>query len=108
MKQISLVLLITLVSACASKPPAAISKDPPENLTLTRVRMDIDRYIGSEVRWGGVISKVENKTDRTWVEIIRLNLRDNAGRLRAARVTAVLSPVSINSSIPWFTRPGAR
>ena len=65
------------MSACASKPPEAISKDPPENLTLTRVRMDIDRYIGSEVRWGGVISKVENKADRTWVEIIRLNLRDN-------------------------------
>lgn len=77
MKQISLVFLIAVISACASKPPEAISKDPPQNLTLTRVRMDIDSYVGSEVRWGGVISKVENKTDRTWIEIIRLNLRDN-------------------------------
>ena len=74
-------MMLTLLTACASKPPAAISKNPPANLTLTQVRMDIDRYIGSEVRWGGVISKVENKADHTWIEIVRQNLQDN-GRPR--------------------------
>ena len=69
--------MVTLLAACASKPPPSISKIPPENPTLTRVRMDIDRYIGTEVRWGGVISKVENKADRTWVEIVRRELRDD-------------------------------
>lgn len=77
MKQISLVFLMALLTACASKPPEPISKVPPENLTLTRVRTDIDRYLGSEVRWGGVITSIENKADRTWIEIIRRELRGN-------------------------------
>lgn len=78
MKKILLVLMISLLAACASKPPPSVSKIPADNLTLTRVRMDVDRYIGSEVRWGGVISKIENKADRTWIEIVRHELRDNA------------------------------
>ncbi len=77
MKTTLLVLTLALLTACASKPPAAISKIPHENPTLTRVRLDIDRFIGSEVRWGGVISKVENKADRTWIEIVRRELHDN-------------------------------
>ena len=77
MKTTLLVLVAALLAACASKPPHSISKVPHENPTLTRVRLDIDRYIGSEVRWGGVISKVENKADRTWIEIVRHELRDN-------------------------------
>ena len=83
MKKIILLAVCLLLVACASKPPAAISKNPPENLTLTRVRMDIERYIGSEVRWGGVSSKVENKSDHTWIEIVRQNLQDN-GRPRSS------------------------
>jgi outer membrane lipoprotein len=85
MKQITLVLLIALTTACASKPPHSISKVPHENPTLTRVRMDIDRYIGSEVRWGGVISKVENKADRTWIEVVRHELRDNGRPISSSR-----------------------
>lgn len=74
MKTTLLVLLAALLAACASKPPPAIAKIPPQDLSLTQVRIDIDRYLGSEVRWGGIISKVENKTDRTWIEIVRHEL----------------------------------
>jgi len=70
-------MLIALAGGCASKPPEAISKIPADNPSLAAVRQDIDQYIGAELRWGGEISKVENKTDKTWVEIVRRQLREN-------------------------------
>ncbi len=77
--------MMALLSACASKPPSAISMIPAENPTLTRVRMDIDAYIDAEVRWGGVITKVENKTDRTWIEIVRQDLSSNGRPIGSGR-----------------------
>jgi outer membrane lipoprotein len=71
------IITIALLGGCASKPPAAISKVPPENPSLTSVRMDIDSFIGTEVRWGGVISKVENRATHTWIELVRQKLREN-------------------------------
>jgi outer membrane lipoprotein len=68
------ILVIALTGGCASKPPEAISKIPVNNPSLTSVRLDIDRYIGAEVRWGGEISKVENRADQTWIEIVRRRL----------------------------------
>lgn len=69
--------MLALLAGCASKPPAAISKIPDENPSLTRVRMDIDSFMDAEVRWGGVITKVENKTSQTWIELVRYKLSDN-------------------------------
>ncbi len=69
--------MMALLTACASKPPPAIARLPADNPTLTRVRMDIDAYIGAELRWGGVITKVENKADRTWIEIVKQELGSN-------------------------------
>ncbi|MDH3387675.1 MAG: Slp family lipoprotein [Gammaproteobacteria bacterium] len=77
MGKILLITLAAIVAGCASKPPEAISRIPAQDLSLTLVRLDIDRYLGAEVRWGGVISKVENRADQTWVEIVRQKLRDN-------------------------------
>ncbi len=76
-RQIFIVIAVALLAACASKPPASIARIPPDDPGLTWVRTDIDRNIGTEVRWGGVISKVENKADVTWIEIVRYPLRDN-------------------------------
>ena len=69
-----LILAIALIGGCASKPPEAISKIPADNPSLTSVRLDLDQYMGAEVRWGGEISKVENKADHTWIEIVRRQL----------------------------------
>ena len=74
-------LALTLIAGCASKPPSSIDKLPADNPSLNRVRMDIDSHVGREVRWGGVISEVENKPDRTWVQVVRYPLRDS-GRPR--------------------------
>jgi len=70
-----LVFVIAIVGGCASKPPAAISKIPADNPSLAEVRLGIDQYVGAEVRWGGEISKVENRADQTWIEIVRRQLR---------------------------------
>ena len=71
------VILITLFSGCATQVPTAISKIPADNIPVDEVRMDVDKFSGSEVRWGGVISKVENKAARTWVEIVSRELKKN-------------------------------
>lgn len=71
---IGLVFVIAMTGGCASKPPEAISKIPAHNPSLADVRLDIDKYIGAEVRWGGEISKVENRADQTWIEVVRRQL----------------------------------
>jgi outer membrane lipoprotein len=71
---IGLIIAFAMTGGCASKPPEAISKIPADNPSLADVRLDIDQYIGAEVRWGGEISKVENKADQTWIEIVRRQL----------------------------------
>lgn len=72
----TILVALALLGGCAAKPPAAISKIPAENPSLTRVRMDIDSFLGTEVRWGGVITKVENKASQTWIEMVRHKLSD--------------------------------
>jgi len=74
---IGLITGILFIGGCASKPPEAISKVPADNPSLARVRLDIDQYLGAAVRWGGEISKVENKADQTWIEIVRRELLSN-------------------------------
>ena len=64
---------LALLGACAST-PESISRQPDPNPSLTQVRIDPDAFSGREVRWGGVVVKVENKVDETWIEIVRLDL----------------------------------
>lgn len=77
MKIVWCVILIMLFSGCATQVPTAISKTPAQTIRVDEVRMDIDKFSGSEVRWGGVISKVENKASQTWIEIVSRELRKN-------------------------------
>lgn len=81
MKKLVPIGALLVLGACASKPPEAISRVPNDNPSLRQVRQDIDAYIGRDLRWGGVISSVENRADGTWIEIVRYDLRDN-GRPR--------------------------
>ena len=73
----TILITLAILSGCASKPPAAISKVPVDNPSLASVRMDIDGFMGAEVRWGGVITKVENKSSQTWIELVRRKLSEN-------------------------------
>jgi outer membrane lipoprotein len=83
MKQISrlahfsIIVIAAIAAGCASKPPPSIARIPAENPALARVLLDLDHFTGSEVRWGGEITRVENRATETWVEIVRRELRDN-------------------------------
>ena len=77
MRKLNTILItLAILSGCASTPPTAISKVPVDNPSLARVRMDIDSFVGAEVRWGGVIARVENKASHTWIELVRHKLSD--------------------------------
>ena len=73
MNRLLLLAALVLLGACAST-PESISRLPHDNPSLTRVRLDPDAFLGRDVRWGGVIVKVENRPDETWIEIVRLDL----------------------------------
>lgn len=71
-------ILIMLLSGCATQVPTAISKRPAKALTVEQVLVDIDKFSGAEVRWGGEIIKVENQAAQTWVEIVTRELSKGA------------------------------
>lgn len=82
MNRILLLGAMLLAAGCASGPPEAIGKAIHENPSLTRVRLDIEAYIGNDVRWGGVISRVDNEAEKTLVEIVRHELRGDGSPIK--------------------------
>jgi len=70
MQLLSILIMVSMLAACASQPPAAISRIPSANLSINGARLNPEASVGVEVRWGGVITKVENKSSQTWVEVV--------------------------------------
>ena len=77
MKVFVSILMLLLIAGCASKPASSISQALVDDVSLTQARADVDRYLGSSVRWGGVVTEVENKADKTWVFVVGRELKDN-------------------------------
>ena len=69
-----LVIIVALVAGCAGQPPVAISKIPAEILTVAQVGAAPEHFTGAEVRWGGMITQVENRASQTWVEVVSREL----------------------------------
>jgi len=66
-------LSLVLLSACSSLPPA-ISDPPVEDLQLKQVIVDVERFIGKTVRWGGKIIKVNNDENFSTVQMLQYPL----------------------------------
>lgn len=70
---------------CAIPPPAydpiqdASFQGPP--LAVARARPEA--YLQTWVRWGGVVARVDNRREETWVEIVEQPLESNGYPLRA-------------------------
>lgn len=77
MKHIFYLIIVSLLIGCAIQPPAPIARVPAGNVSLTEVRSDIGRFKGTEVRWGGEISRVENRVNQTWIEVVARDLMKN-------------------------------
>jgi len=75
MKNISLIFVVSALFGCAAQVPVPVSKVPVSNVSVAEVRADATLFTGTEVRWGGTISRVENKATETWVEIVSRQLR---------------------------------
>ncbi len=69
-------LVLPIAAGCASK-PSSIALAVVDDVSLAQVRADGDDYNGSTVRWGGIVTEVENKADRTWVFVVARALKDN-------------------------------
>lgn len=86
--------------ACAST-PKQIAFDDANNLNFTRVAQNPEAFIKEEVRWGGIVARVENLEKDTLIEIVNLPLgrqarpvasQETGGRF-IARVPGFLDPM---------------
>lgn len=76
---IGCVFLTTLVAGCASQVPREIREAPAGSPSEAAVRVEPDKYVGTRVRWGGKILKVENRPNESWIEIVSYPL-ESSGR----------------------------
>jgi outer membrane lipoprotein len=76
-KLLSIFLVLMVCGGCAANPAASISQAIVDDVSLTQARSAADVYMGSTVRWGGVVTEVENKADKTWVFLVGRALRDD-------------------------------
>ncbi|PIP80722.1 MAG: hypothetical protein COW84_03665 [Gammaproteobacteria bacterium CG22_combo_CG10-13_8_21_14_all_40_8] len=73
LRLLSIIGIFTLFS-CASAIPDVINQPIQQPVLLSQVQQDIQSYQGTSIRWGGIIAKVENKANETWIEIVAKNL----------------------------------
>ena len=91
---------LALLTSCASQPPLSLRVDLPSNPSVAQVAQLPDNYIGTKVRWGGVIQKISNLKFETELEIISRNLdtqarpklEDNTYGRFLARIPGFLEP----------------
>lgn len=77
----AVLVLVGMLTGCATGVPPAIRARPAPDLSLTTVREQPSAHEGARVRWGGTIAAVENRADETWVEVVAREL-DRYGRPR--------------------------
>lgn len=74
------------LAGCATQVPVPIREAPAEIAMPAEMRADPARFEGVTVRWGGVITGVENRADHTLVQVLSRPLR-NSGRPRETDVS---------------------
>ena len=99
-KHLTIILLALTSSACASRLYSPISDSAVPSPALAQVRTDSETYLGMTVRWGGNITRVENRRDETWVEVVEHPLYRN-GRPK----TGNASGGRFIAQIPGFLDP---
>lgn len=70
-------LLITLLAGCASNLPEPIREPPKQDIPLEAVRQAPEQYIGRQVRWGGTIAGVDNRSNETCLEVVGRELQSS-------------------------------
>lgn len=95
MKTVPLLIVLSVLTACATRPPAPISRIPATHVSVAEVQAQPQGFTGAEVRWGGLISKVENKAQQTWIEVVSLELKkDGEPRLNGPSEGRFIATIS--------------
>ena len=68
-------LIISSLAGCAAVPDSIEVVDGTPLAPYQQVAANPDSNVGKEVRWGGVIAKVENLQDKTKLEVVHYPLR---------------------------------
>ena len=68
-------LAALLAVGCATPVPREIGRAPANDISVTQVRADVQRYVGQPVRWGGTIVDMDNDAEESTLEIIARDLR---------------------------------
>jgi outer membrane lipoprotein len=74
---------VFLAAGCAAQGPPFLREPMPENPPLAQVSGNVDAYVGRAVRWGGVVVRLDNRAQESWLEIVERPLEDS-GRPRAS------------------------
>lgn len=78
-------VISVLLAACASVPESVQGPADP-NITLATVRSNDAAVNGQLVRWGGLVARVQNKDNQSWIEIVEQPL-GSSGRPVGGNVT---------------------
>lgn len=98
--KLSLVLVAGAVLAGCASTPAQIQFEQP-NLSFTQVAQNPSAFTEKEVRWGGIVARVENLEKDTLIEVVNLPLgrqarpvasQETGGRF-IARIPGFLDPM---------------
>ena len=94
MRLLKISICIVLLAGCASNIPDGIRISLPDAPTVAEVRLNVDLYLGKQVRWGGQLASVKNETNRSLLEIVSRNLyrggRPQQSDYSAGRFLAIL------------------
>lgn len=77
MKRLIILFSMTLI-ACSSMPPI-LKNAPVVNVQLNEVRINVNGFQSTPVRWGGTIIEVENEANVSRIQILYYPL-DSSGR----------------------------
>jgi len=78
-KGLSITLCAIFLGACSSHIPLPIRQNLPEAPDLQSTQQQTEAYKAHKVRWGGMITRIENRQSHSQLEIIALPL-DSEGR----------------------------
>ncbi|MCL4873647.1 Slp/YeaY family lipoprotein [bacterium] len=73
MRTLVLILAVAVLAGC-SVMPRGVLKAVDRDITLDQVQANPDRYLGSNVLWGGIILGAENLEDVTEIEVLETKL----------------------------------
>lgn len=73
-KGLCVILCASFISACSSHIPLPIRQDLPASPSLQSAQQQTETFKSHTVRWGGMITRIENKQSHSQLEIIALPL----------------------------------